>query len=157
MYSAQQAAWTLGFSALMLLPVLIGCTLLVGAFLNSKVAQKQTSTRIVPGIFGIIFLSAGVLGLSESVSQTLDCTSRQSTAAARTVTGMVGPVEALGNFGSQYYRFKVGPEALSSGAPGVKSECGLKASLAQSMYPPVGKQVRVRAIGSTIIELQIVE
>jgi len=156
MYSAQSAAWSVGFSAFMILPLLAGLVLLCGAVMRPRNAATPLASRFAAGAVGLVFLGAGTLAVGESVALTHKCT-MPSPESTRTVEGAVGPVEAMGKFGSQYYSFTIGSERFVSGARGVKSECGFRTSFAQSMYPPVGKQVQVRAVGSTIIELQVIK
>ena len=155
MYSAAEAAWTLGSFAL---PLYFGATTLLGTLLLGRQRTSLSRGSFFAAIaFGTFVTTAGAIAATEAISQTWTCTSRASLDSARTVVGTVSPVEPRGNIGSQRYRFSIGSESFSSGTPGVNSECGLKASLAQTMYPPVGKRVQARIVGSTIVELKILE
>jgi hypothetical protein len=153
LYTAQAANWTFGFSAIW--PLIVGIVLLLGATLRPKAKVSHTTNRLAAAAIGVLFLGAGLFAASESIALTSKCISDRSLASAQTIEGVVGPVEAVGKFGSQYYHFSIGSERFVSASPGVKSECGYKASLAQVVYPPVGKHVRVRAIGSTIVEMHL--
>ena len=130
---------------------------MLAAVLRPREKAPQLASRLGIAALGALFLGAGMLAISETFALTNKCTSDQSVASAQSIEGVVGPVEAVGKFGSQYYRFSIGSERFVSASRGAKSECGYKASLAQVMYPPVGKNVRVRALGSTIVEMEVLK
>jgi hypothetical protein len=155
LYSAQTADWTFSFFAIW--PVLVGAVFVLGAALRPKTKVPDPPGRLPVAALGVLFLGVGVLAAAETIALTNTCISKRSVASAQVVEGVVGPVEAVGKFSSQYYRFSIGSERFVSASRGAKSECGYKASMAQVVYPPVGRNVRVRAIGSTIVEMEVLK